>query len=105
MRNIETNVKYLDCENKPTIAIFGEGKIQMINTGIFENNEDGKEVHLLLKYQNEPQEMNKKSKHGFKTIQEVNPEIVLIFKNTECVDSLIAQLQDVKKQFKNTKTI
>ena len=77
----------------------------MTNTWVLENNEGGEEVHLLLKHQNEPQEMSKKWQKGFKTIQDFNPDLVLIFKNTECVDTLISQLQDVKKQFKNPKTI
>lgn len=90
---IKKNVTYSKTE-ETTVANFGQGTISM-TVGSTQDNKR----HVLFFKTQPAEKVGSTKEHGFKDSDELQPEIVFEFSNTESIDALISQLEEVKEQF------
>lgn len=74
-----------------TVCEFGTGTIKMVQS----KPKDGT-VNLYLKTQ-EPEPIGLVQEHSYKSIDDMKPEVVLMFKNIESLNAVILTLQELKE--------
>lgn len=79
-------------------AIFGMGTLMVASF----HGEDGS-ILLALKSLNKPHKIGEDAKGYNPTLQEFEPELVMIFHNTESIDVVLDHLKSAKKRIKEVK--
>jgi len=77
-----------------TVCEMGIGDVQMVSS---EKGKDGKTI-LAMKTVPEPRPINVIEKSNVKTFDEMQPDLVFIFSNTESIDGFINMLQECKAE-------
>lgn len=81
-----------------TVLEFGKGDIHMY---LGANSKEGR-VDLYFK-NGEVEEIGVGQAHEHMTIEELNPQIVMLFKKVESIDALITRLNEAKEMFISNK--